>query len=290
MADIISNGSRRGGRTVSLEFQGADMLGKLKELINGTWGGGKDAPQSGGGGGPEQIEFRVPAEAIAKLAGVTLRIGGSLGNVKRSYWSIGSESPMSWLRRTAQELGGQLKIEGTEAAIVDLSSVATAGGVDFPSVDCTVGTNVLAWGIKPRITRAQWSAAAHGFFDRDKAAWQSVVTSIAGGFGFGNSKARISGMFPVNEEAMAKTAGKGDSTVSVQERGSGWIVIDGEPKAQALGQCSVNGARPGVDGTYRIVEVEHTYFRGGGFVSRLDVNNPTLTASPSVTGAWAPTP
>jgi hypothetical protein len=47
---------------------------------------------------------------------------------------------------------------------------------------------------------------------------------------------------------------------------------------------SVKGARAGVDGLYSIEEVEHLYSRGGGFVSRLNVNNPRPTANEVVYG------
>jgi hypothetical protein len=270
MSDIVSNGSRRGGRTVAVEFESADLSNAVKSSLTMSWGAGKDAPD----GKSEDVPFSKVAEDVAKKAGLQLKIGGALGEVKRKFWQMGNEPPMQFLSRTAKELGGALKIEGA----------------DMPTVNCVVGNNVLAWSIRPRIARAQWGQMAHGFFDRDKAEWTTSLSEVAGGFGFGKAKAQHYGMFPVNEEAMAKTLGKSDAATSVRERGTGWIVIDGEPTAQSLASANVNGTRPGVDGGYKIIEVEHTYFRGGGWISRLDVNSPQILASSIVNGEWKPVP
>jgi hypothetical protein len=46
----------------------------------------------------------------------------------------------------------------------------------------------------------------------------------------------------------------------------------------------VKGARAGVDGTYRIIEAEHTYLRKGGYTTRLQINTPGSTIAPGFQG------
>lgn len=282
LTDVRSMGSRRGGRQMHMEFMGSDMSAGLKESVTGTWGGGKDAPT------PKDIDFKTVAEEVAKKAGITLKIDPSISGNKRKFWEIANEPPMQWLQRMAREQGGALKIEGSEASIVSLAqdNYTNVTGEGLPAIDALVGRNVLAWDIRPTVARAQWAATARGFFDRDKAKWLSVVEKVAGGFGFGKATARHMAQFPVNDAEMAKTAALSDTGISVRERGTGWVLIDGDPRAQANAPVDVQGARPGVDGRYRATEVELTYYRGGGFLTRCDVNNPVILSAPQVTGSW----
>jgi uncharacterized protein len=62
-------------------------------------------------------------------------------------------------------------------------------------------------------------------------------------------------------------------------RGTGWVVIDGEPRAKAGGRIRIAGARVGVDGDYFMEEVEHNYNPQTGFTTRIDVNK-TGVANP----------
>lgn len=50
--------------------------------------------------------------------------------------------------------------------------------------------------------------------------------------------------------------------------------IEGDAAAIPDGLCIVEGARPGIDGPYRIESVTHSYSRGGGFVTELSLRQP----------------
>ena len=52
------------------------------------------------------------------------------------------------------------------------------------------------------------------------------------------------------------------------------ITIEGDTGAIPDGLCIVTGARPGVDGSWRIESVTHSYSRGGGFVTQLSLKQP----------------
>lgn len=289
LADVVSMGQRRSGRTLHVEGTATDQLGDGKTPISGSWGEGKDKPKDeggGGGGGDEGKTFEEVAKEVADKAGISLSIAPSIGQQKRSYWSIDNEPPLAWLERTAKELGGAFSVEGGQAGVTDPKTSLNAAGQQLPNIVCRNEVNLIAWAIRPMVTRSQWAAGFHGFWDRDKAAWLTEETGFDGGAFFGSAKARHMGVFPVNDEAMAKTAGKADNVNSVQGRGSGWINIDGEPKAVAGCPATAIGFRPGVDGGYKCKEVEHSYFRGGGYLTRLDIENPDLAIGDGITGNW----
>lgn len=289
MADVVSMGQRRSGRTLHVEATSTDQLGEGKQPITGSWGSGKDKPKGegngGGGGEDEGKSFSDVAQEIAGKAGINLNIAPSIGQIKRKYWSIENEPPLGWLERTARELGGAFSVEGGQAGITDPKSGLNALGQKLPTIRAATSENVLAWAIRPSVGRAQWASGWHGFFDRDKAAWLTKETGIDGGNFFGSAKAKHMGMLPVNDEAMAKTAGAADNAASVAGRGTGWINIDGEPGAMAGGKLQAVGLRPGVDGEYTISEAEHSYFKGGGFLTRCDLENPQLGIG-KIGGSW----
>ena len=70
-----------------------------------------------------------------------------------------------------------------------------------------------------------------------------------------------------------KRAGN-DSATSERETASGSVTIEGDTSAIPDGLCIVSGARPGVDGPYRIESVTHSYSRGGGFLTQLSLKRP----------------
>ena len=52
------------------------------------------------------------------------------------------------------------------------------------------------------------------------------------------------------------------------------VAIEGDTAAIPDGLCIVTGARPGVDGPWRIESVTHSYSRGGGFITQLSLKQP----------------
>ena len=66
---------------------------------------------------------------------------------------------------------------------------------------------------------------------------------------------------------------EGMSQDSQSKRGTGWVLLNGEPRAHAHCNVTIVNARPGVDGTYYVSEAEHNYTRGVGYTTRCNVQN-----------------
>ena len=65
-----------------------------------------------------------------------------------------------------------------------------------------------------------------------------------------------------------------DRATSERDAGEGSVTIEGDTGAIPDGLCIVSGARPGIDGAYRIETVTHRYSRGGGFITELELRQP----------------
>jgi phage protein D len=72
-------------------------------------------------------------------------------------------------------------------------------------------------------------------------------------------------------QSQAKGQAGSDAGTSQREQAGGWVVVDGEPRAQSQGTCEVAGIRPGVDGPWKIKQAEHQYSRSTGFTTRMDL-------------------
>jgi phage protein D len=52
------------------------------------------------------------------------------------------------------------------------------------------------------------------------------------------------------------------------------VTIIGNPSAQPEGSCTVVGARPGIDGSYKIESVTHKLDRSKGYETTLELKHP----------------
>jgi uncharacterized protein len=76
----------------------------------------------------------------------------------------------------------------------------------------------------------------------------------------------------------AEHSAKSTAKDNKKGEGGGSVVVDGTGAAQPGGSCMVSGARPGVDGTYRIESVKHALDKTSGWVTTLGLKNPSGTA------------
>ena len=76
------------------------------------------------------------------------------------------------------------------------------------------------------------------------------------------------------DKPSAERAVKADAAVINEKGGAGSVTIEGAPDAVPDGLCRLVGARPGIDGAYRIKGVTHSYTRGGGYTTTLDLAHP----------------
>lgn len=252
---VRSSGSRGGGRTLAVTAKGFDAKGKAKE------------PQSHHMDDATLQQFLDKAASNAGLSGA--KIDPAFANMTRTYWSASGESFLHIGQKLARELGGTFKIRGDQAVLVKRGQGTNATGSPMPTVVGQVGGNVISWSISPITGRPKFAKAKVRYFDRKSASFKEleVETGIEAD---ATSEARTTAA----DEEQAKAIAEGRKTESEREGGEGTVDLDLEVTAQAEGTFILIGARPGVDGTYRIEGVTHKADRGGGSTTSLDLKQP----------------
>lgn len=274
-----SGGARSGGgRRLWITAYAPDIMGPGKSPNNQSEGEG-DKDDSGGGG--QQIPFQGFADKVFSGTGINVKIQSGLGGKMRDAWQQAGESPFHWLQNMAKQMGGRVR-----AAPGDANTLLVE--TDYPegSVDAWWGWNLIAWRLKPFVPRPQWSSAQSNFFNIAQGGWNDIVSSIggstphanAGTGGFGQS-----GTVPNSN--VGGQSNDGSASESESNRGRGWVMMNGEPAATNGGRVNIQGARPGVDGSWGINEVEHTYSRRG-FTTRCEVGDPTGMSSAYGSMGW----
>jgi hypothetical protein len=231
---------------------------------------GAGTPDSGEG---EDVSLN---DFMAHVAGNHGYSFSSSLDVKRKFWAQDGESFANLTRRIAGELGADFEIVGNKVFM--MPSGQLPNGMQTINVEATWGVNLISWRIKPYAGRAQWQGSQQRFFDIWNGLWKKTKSALGGDTPFGGAMA--TGMLPFaapNSQA-GQQWNDGQNNIAQKGRGTGWAIINGEPTAQARGSLVISGARPGVDGRYRIKEAEHNYSRGGGYTTRCDLEHPELQA------------
>ena len=247
--EVRSSGSRGSGRTLSITAKGMDTTGKPKEGQQRHF--------------DEKTVKDILSEA-GKSAGVTaVEIDPSLASITRTYFEMRDESFIHMGERLAREIGGNFRIQGATAIM------SKRGGSYTAAVVAAWGRNLHGWDISPALGRAQYAKLRARWYDPAKAKWQETeqATSLAVDARHDHRYAK-----PDQDEAAQQTAS--DKATSERDAGEGSVTIEGNTSAIPDGLCVVMGARPGIDGPYRIESVTHSYSRGGGFVTQLSLKQP----------------
>jgi len=252
--EVRSSGSRGSGRTLSISAKGMDTTKKPKE------------------GQQRHFDDSTVAD-ILKVAGRTagvadVEIDPSLAAITRRYFEMRDESFIHMGERLAREIGGNFRIQGTCAIM------SKRGGTYTVAVIAAWGRNLHGWDISPSLGRAQYSKVRARWYDSRRAEWQEAEEDT-----YLTVDARHDHRYakPDVDEANQQTVS--DKATSERDAGEGSVTIEGNTSAIPDGLCIVTGARPGVDGPYRIESVTHNYSRGGGFVTQLSLKQPGPGAS-----------
>ena len=295
-------GRRSGGRRVWITATSGNVMGMAKQAKEGSWGAGKPTDSSdsgkegsggagagsggdaggGGGGGAGQISLNtVLSEAFAG-SGIKVKLSPQMMNIKRDFWHM-NQSPADFGMKIAREVGGVFKIAGGVATVIGKNEGVNADGQEMPTIDAVWGINLIGWRIKPYAGRPQYGSAQARFFNIHDAEWLTSKLGIGAGPGeggapFGGTQAIAHYLNPVADSGVAKQANTGSGEDSKSRRGTGWVLLNGEPLAKANGRIIIRDARPGVDGTYLMTEVEHNYTRGVGYTTRANVQYPSPKA------------
>lgn len=254
--EVKSAGSRNSGLTLSISGKGVDTKGKAKEPKAKHW---DDKPLGD-----------VFGEA-AKAASIgSVKVDKELSQIKRPYWAMQNESFLHWAERIAREVGGTFKVADDVAILAKRNGGTAPGGAALPTIRAVYGDNLISWDIAPVLGRPRYKKAKARWYDTKTAEWKVEQVEIEDE----DAKAEFTSRYSHGDQGEAKSNTESRKTDSERGKGGGSITIDGNADAQPEGEVVLFGARPGVDGTYRIDTVTHDFSRGSGWATRLDVKQP----------------
>lgn len=243
------NLSRGGGRTLSVGAKGFDANGKVKQ------------PQSHHLDDASLDDF---LSKVADKAGVSIKVDPAFAGINRPYWSADAESFLHLGQKLARELGGTFKIRGHQAVF------AKKGGADLMGVMGVVGQNVISCSLSPITMRRRFKKSIVRYFDRPSASFKAVEVETDDDRAEIEAETRTAAA----DEGQARDIAEGRKTDSKQEGGGGSVELDLTVEAQPEAMFVLQGARPGIDGAYRISGVTHKADRGGGSTTSLELKQP----------------
>lgn len=254
---VRSSGARGEGRLLRVGCKGMDARGKAKE------------PQLFHKDDASLEDFLGQAAEQAGLAGI--RISPRLAGRVRDYWSAESESFIHLGRRLAREFNATFKIRAA-----DRGDVAVLWGrdeeADLLSVKGIVGQNVISWDIAPFTGRDVFTRSRVSWFDREEGRYR--VKDVEFELDRDLPEATNLVRSVAADEDHAEGIAEGRKGEAKREAGEGSVKLDLTLEAQAEAPFELSGARPGVDGTYRIASVTHRADRAGGSSTDIGIKQP----------------
>lgn len=257
-----------GGRRLWIDCKGTSDKNDGKS--SGLMTVGQGQPNDGDG---EQVSISDFFSNAGKAHGFNVITQG-VDHIKRDFWAQDHESFRSMGQRLALAHGLNFEIWGRNAYLTGPD--VQANGIGGPTIEAKWGVNLISWRIKPFVARPQYKQSTQRFFDIWNGSWKSVVGEIAGSFPFSNNEAIASLPGAAPNFQAGEQANEGVQQSSGKNRGTGWVIVNGEPTINRMSTIAISGARPGVDGSYRVDEAEHSYTRGGGYTTRCKLNKPDL--------------
>jgi len=255
--EVRSNGDRGGGRMVSISAKGFDSSTKVKERKQKHFDG---------------KTIKEMLTDAGKEAGINdIQIDKDLGNIKREYEQMDDESFLAFGERLAGEVGGTFKISGKRAVFAKRNGGVAPNGQPLPIIQAVWGNNLISWDIAPFVGRQRYKETRSRYYDEKEAKWKEVKTQTAIEDA---PDVTETSRFNASTKEEAEQNANSAKEESERESGEGRVVIEGNISAQPEANCIVIGARPGIDGTYRIDSVDHDVGRSGGFTTTLALGQP----------------
>ncbi|MDC7784750.1 contractile injection system protein, VgrG/Pvc8 family [Rhodoplanes sp. TEM] len=264
--DVKSRGARGAGRTITITARSAETKGKGKEHQDRHW---------------DDKSLKEVLEDAAKAAGITVKVDPKLGAIKREWWGMNAESFYHFGTRLSREVGGAFKVFGKTAVFAARNAGLSMSGAALSIVTARWGDNLINWDIAPVTGRPRFKAVEARWFDRKEAKWKREKVEIDDPSAVASAITR----FVRKDKDEAKAAATNDKSDSEREKGEGSVLIDGNVAATPEGTCIVIGARPGVDGSYRIDTVDHELSRSNGFTTSLSLKQPSGDAGKDSRGS-----
>jgi len=218
----------------------------------------------------DKASLKDVAAEWGQKAGIQMEVLGSLASVERDYWLQQNESFISWIQRTAREVGGTAKIIGTRGFLAPRNEGISASGKPLTPISAAAGRNLIEGNISPIISRPKYSKVALSYYDRAKGERVEIDLDT----GIKDVETTLRKLITVADEKQAKQRGEAIGKESDREKGSGSVTILGDARAEPEAICNVSGFQPGVDGAYQIDSVSHSVSKGDGFTTTLSLKQP----------------
>lgn len=252
--EVQSNGSRGGGRVLSISAKGIDTQSKVKEHQHLNI---------------DDADVETALKKAGEAAGITdIKVDPELASIKRDWWGLDGESFIAFAERVAREVGGIFKMQGNKAALVS-NTGGSATGKPMPTVTAAWGVNLISWDMRPVMGRPRRKKVKARYYDKKEAKWKETEATVEDEDDIIVTHDKKTGA----DEPDAKSKSEGKSRDVQRDKGGGTVEIDGDATARSGGKCIISGARAGIDGEYRIEEVNHSYSRSG-WTTRLSVKLP----------------
>lgn len=252
--EFRSSGGRGGGLILSISAKGFDATGKVKQ--------GQERHFD------DKSVKDIMSEA-AKDAGLNIEVDPAIASTVIPYIDMRGESLLHFGQRLARMVGASFRVQGDRAVIARRASDYT------PFIRAERGVNLHSWDITPVVGRAVYKRAKARYYDKAKGRVETVEAEIDT---TSLSDAEFYRRELAADRPAAERAAKADAAVAKERTGGGTVVIEGAPDAIPDGLCVLVGTRPGIDGTYRVKGVSHSFTRSGGYITTLDVAHPQGSA------------
>lgn len=249
--------TRSGGRVLEIAAQGFDTRGKAKQ------------PQRWHG---DDLTLEEALTRGAEQAGFSIVVDPDLAAIVRDYWSPAGASFLAWGEMIAREIGGTFKLRGKKAALARRGQGRNAAGAPMPVIEGVVGGNVIEVSIDPSKGRPAFARKRVRYFDRETGGYLEEFVEIEAGET--PVEAEDVQRWSAADAGQARTMAESQKTDATRAAGVGRVEMDLTLGAQAEGAFMLSGARPGIDGEYRITGVVHRMDRSGGSRTGLDLAQP----------------
>jgi phage protein D len=247
--------TRGGGRILDVSAKGFDTRGKAKEKQ--LW----------------HLDDATLGDALkksAEKAGLTVTVDPALASIQRNYWAPDGASFLAWGHKLAKEHGATFKVRGDKAVFAKRGTGASGSGAAMPSVMGVVGRNVITVDIDPNQGRPSFAKKRVRYFDRASASYMEKSIDVES-----ESETTDTARWMAADGDQADAIAEGGKTAAERDAGVGSVTMTLDVTAQAEGTFVLTGARPGIDGTYRITGVTHKADRNGGSSTTLELAQPS---------------
>ncbi len=234
----------RGGRTLSITAKGINTASKAKQAQRRHF---------------DDATVKDALSAAGQTAGISVNVDPAFASIVRPYISLDDESFIAFGERLARELGGTFKVNGDNAILAKRNGGANAVGQALPAVTATWGMNLHDYDVEPFSGRKTHKRTRSRHYNRKRAEWKAEEAET----GTEDAETTDVSAFSEPDEDAAKEKSSSDAAEYDRRSGEGTAEIEGNLDAQPEGTCILVGCRPGIDGTYRIDGVDHSFSRSG---------------------------